>query len=690
MVRKLTILILIFLVYSGLSFAQTTTLNIAPYGVSPGMVTTSVKADTGTIFKYAYNGLQNVGLGTRTYLMVYSRGMKLTNPAMGTVAIPTTSGGASKIFGPKLKLNDSTYIFAFTPDVLGQFIVKVTDGAYVSQITFNSAKFLGVNNKGTAGVDCQSCHPSYYTAWQATGHATMFNRGVDGTVSASYSANCISCHTTGYDKNTTAKNDGFDDFTFVFPTTLKAGNSTTLATAYPDAMKRANIQCEACHGPGSSHYGGVTGSRMQASWDEAVCNLCHDDASHHVKGEQFAVSKHGEHGVIEAQASCAKCHTGKGFAQVSKGLAAGKTESQITSDPYFDATDSKINCQACHDPHNTTNTFQLRSVTATTADNATAITKGGLGRICMDCHKSRTVASDAYVTPATFSRFGPHHAPNTEVFLGQNFYTFGKTAPVTKHADLMTNGCVDCHMAATVNGTNGRPKLMGNHTFSMTSPTGESNMTACAPCHGYSLGGNFRDVKFYYAGVTVDLDRDGVEEGFQAEVEGYCNLVAARLPGAPQGAAIISTKPNATWTLVQKQVLWNLYSILEDKSMGIHNPKFVAWILDNSYKQVGGTPVGIDNNTTSKEMPKEFSLSQNYPNPFNPTTNIKFSLPNESRVKLTVYDAIGKEITVLVDGSMNAGSHVVQWNASNYASGVYFFRIEAGTFKMTNKMLLLK
>jgi len=694
MVRKLPLLIFMLLAFTGLMFAQTNTVTMVPYGVSPGISSQAIKADTGTIYKYAYNGLLNVGIGTRTYVKVFSHQgssttFKLVNPAMGLVQYPSTSGGASKVFGPKLKLNDSTYIFAFTPDVLGTWVIKVTDGAYVSQLTFNAAKYLGVDNKGTQNVNCQSCHPTYYTDWKTTGHSTMFNRGVDGTVAAYYSASCIKCHTTGYDANTTAKNDGFDDFTFVFPATLKAGNSTTLKTTYPDAMQRANIQCESCHGPGSAHYGAVIGSKMEANWDEAVCNYCHDDASHHVKGEQFAVSKHGEHGVVEAQTSCAKCHTGKGFAQYADGIAAGKTETQITTDPYFDSSDSKINCQACHDPHADKNTYQLRMVSSFATDNATAITKGGLGRICMNCHKARTVATDTYVSGTSFTRFGPHHAPNTEVFLGTNFYTFGKTAPSTKHADIMTDGCLECHMAATDNGANGRPKLMGNHTFSMESPTGESNMKACATCHGYSLGGTFADVRFYYAGFG-DLDRDGTVEGFQAEVAGYCDLIAAKLPGAPQGAAIISTKPNGTtWSLVQKQVLWNLYMILEDKSGGIHNPKFVAWILDQSYKQVGGTPLGNEN-TASKEMPKEFSLSQNYPNPFNPTTNIKFSLPKEAKVRLTVYDAIGKEIAVLIDNTMSAGSHVIQWNATSYASGVYFFRIEADNFKMTNKMLLMK
>jgi hypothetical protein len=657
---------------------------MTPYGVSPGKVTESVKADTGTIFKYPYTGLMNVGLGTRTYVLVTSKGFKLSNPTMGTVAIPSTSGGASKVFGSKLKLNDSNYVFTFTPDVLGSFQIKVTDGSYTTSLTFNSAKYLGVDNKGTAGVNCQSCHPTYYTNWKTTGHSNFLTRALDGSVSSHYTSSCISCHTVGYDKNPTAKNDGFDDFTFVFPTTLQAGVAAATAATYPDAMARANIQCESCHGPGSSHYGGVTGSRMQASYDAAVCEYCHQDASHHVHGEQYDVSGHANPVDESGNASCVPCHTGKGFAQVKMGIA--------TSDPYFDKSFSAISCAGCHDPHNTTNQYQLRTVTATATDNTTQVAKGGLGRICMNCHKARTVANDAYVAATSFSRFGPHHSPATEVFFGQNFYTFGKTFPQSKHADLMADGCVTCHMAATDNGTNGRPKLMGNHTFSMTSPTGESNMTACASCHGYSLGQNFSEVKFYINGsgtLSGDFDGDGTVNGLQTEVLGYINKIFALLPaGTPAGAAILSTRPTASWTTVQKQVLWNLYMLLEDKSYGMHNPKFTFYILNESYKQLGGIPTAISEEQNT--IPTNYALFQNYPNPFNPTTNIKFSLPKESKVKLTIYDAIGKQITVLVDGQMSAGSHVVQWNATNFASGVYFYRIEADNFRMTNKMLFMK
>jgi len=89
-------------------------------------------------------------------------------------------------------------------------------------------------------------------------------------------------------------------------------------------------------------------------------------------------------------------------------------------------------------------------------------------------------------------------------------------------------------------------------------------------------------------------------------------------------------------------------------------------------------------------LPGEFSLSQNYPNPFNPTTNIKFTLPAASPVRLEVFDVIGRRVAVLLDQVLEAGEHEVQWDASEAASGVYVYRLTVSDFVDTKKMLLLK
>jgi hypothetical protein len=91
-----------------------------------------------------------------------------------------------------------------------------------------------------------------------------------------------------------------------------------------------------------------------------------------------------------------------------------------------------------------------------------------------------------------------------------------------------------------------------------------------------------------------------------------------------------------------------------------------------------------------KELPNDFSLSQNYPNPFNPTTTIAFSLPSKSYVSLKIFDALGREVSVLVSEEMTAGTYSKQWNANSLPSGVYFYRLQAGSLTETKKLTLLR
>jgi hypothetical protein len=89
-------------------------------------------------------------------------------------------------------------------------------------------------------------------------------------------------------------------------------------------------------------------------------------------------------------------------------------------------------------------------------------------------------------------------------------------------------------------------------------------------------------------------------------------------------------------------------------------------------------------------IPKEYALLQNYPNPFNPETSIKFDIPNAGNVKLSIFDITGKEVNVLVNENLNAGTYSFKWNGAQFASGIYFYRVSAGSFIQTRKMVLIK
>jgi hypothetical protein len=95
-------------------------------------------------------------------------------------------------------------------------------------------------------------------------------------------------------------------------------------------------------------------------------------------------------------------------------------------------------------------------------------------------------------------------------------------------------------------------------------------------------------------------------------------------------------------------------------------------------------------NTAGCEVPGEYALLQNYPNPFNPTTGVRFQVPGVSDVKLVVYDLLGREVAVLVNEKKAPGSYEVRFDASGMASGVYFYRLTAGDFVNTRKLVVLR
>ena len=107
-----------------------------------------------------------------------------------------------------------------------------------------------------------------------------------------------------------------------------------------------------------------------------------------------------------------------------------------------------------------------------------------------------------------------------------------------------------------------------------------------------------------------------------------------------------------------------------------------------SYMTVITTPTGIAGQ--GQTLPTEPFLAQNYPNPFNPATAISYQLPSVTYVTLKVYDVLGKEVATLVEGVQSAGSHMARFDGSAVRSGVYFCRLQAGSFNETKKLILVK
>jgi hypothetical protein len=99
------------------------------------------------------------------------------------------------------------------------------------------------------------------------------------------------------------------------------------------------------------------------------------------------------------------------------------------------------------------------------------------------------------------------------------------------------------------------------------------------------------------------------------------------------------------------------------------------------------TGINYHSNNT---LPKFFDLSQNFPNPFNPSTTISFSLPERANVILSIYNEIGETVAVLFKGEKEAGTHSIEWNASKFVSGIYFYELKTEKYQAVKKVILMK
>ena len=103
---------------------------------------------------------------------------------------------------------------------------------------------------------------------------------------------------------------------------------------------------------------------------------------------------------------------------------------------------------------------------------------------------------------------------------------------------------------------------------------------------------------------------------------------------------------------------------------------------------ISATPNAFD--TENRSMPDCYALHHNYPNPFNPTTTFKYALPKESTIILSIYDINGRLIETLANEKQQPGFYSIQWDASQFSSGVYIYRIQAGGFSSVKKCILMK
>jgi hypothetical protein len=314
------------------------------------------------------------------------------------------------------------------------------------------------------------------------------------------------------------------------------------------------------------------------------------------------------------------------------------------------------------------------------------------GAICLTCHGGRYSVKYRITTKPPYygwgNRFYAHYNAQGDMFFGSGGYQYGDESftGLMSHAGV-EGACVGCHMQQRGNRFAGG--TLPNHSFSMedtTYATGVYKPTdVCATCHGEIE--EFGDIKAFY-----DYDRNGMIEGVETEIHGLLDQLKAQLPIDPATGEPVNMLKDSLAVKDRPDLIqgvWNYYFVKYDRSYGAHNAKYAVRLL---YKALGWTPLDVKQ---LEGLPTEFALEQNYPNPFNPSTVIRFALPGEEHVRLDVYDMTGALVKVLVDQALRAGSVEVTWDGTNVtgakvASGVYLYRLQAGSFTSIKKMVMLK
>jgi predicted CXXCH cytochrome family protein len=516
-----------------------------------------------------------------------------------------------------------------------------------STLTFSQNYYLGVGTPGDPiPTSCASCHNTNsiasptYNDWITTKHSIAH----DSLTVPYYGYSCLPCHNTGWDIS--VMNYGADEYV-----DSTAGNGFTVTD--PTNWNRVkNVGCEVCHGPLgtdsrtlSSDHGDPTVNMPDYSAEN--CGACHQ-GSHHPTYAEWEASKHDEFPSFipnwtdrSQRGECYKCHHAQDFVAYLE---------DPNYDPFTFVPDGdlvNITCVACHDPHSNQNPGQLR------------LPVTGSQVICDVCHTVGTEPVDVY--------HEPHHTTSECLSGTENFgYQYpGEVYENSLHTAVATERCINCHVNMEGQGDFGEAT---GHTFF-------PRVIACADagCHGDG----------YYTAPGVDTSNVDLQFNFEFAQHITDSLMQVLESELLQRDSSLSHGQNLGFQY--NAALYNYESVLAEGSYGIHNTKLVHKLLRDAIFYFDPLDVELE-----EGMPTVYNLSQNFPNPFNPSTEIKFAIPEAGNVTVVIYDALGNQVARLVNDYLAAGNYNVTWNAKNYASGVYYYRLESKDFVQVKKMILLK
>jgi len=311
-----------------------------------------------------------------------------------------------------------------------------------------------------------------------------------------------------------------------------------------------------CEGPaGPAGLNGIDG--IDGENGEVACLVCHNDANLYNKKSQFARSSHAAGMVDEERlgawsSSCVNCHTSIGFIDFVKGLEPIATT----------APNGGFECTTCHDVHATfsLDDYALRITAAAPFVAANTVTADfGTSNLCASCHQNRTAAPVADANGnfrITSVHYGPHHGPQANLVYGLGFGEVAGTMtyPAAGSSKHWTENakCTTCHMGEHQSGT-------GDHTFKPT-------VKSCNDCHN---------------ATETDFDYGNVQTATIAQLNELRDLLVAQ--GVMGGDEVegYHVVPG-TYTILQSQAYFNWIGVTEDRSLGVHNPKYIEALLTNT------------------------------------------------------------------------------------------------------------
>ncbi|MFI5252613.1 MAG: T9SS type A sorting domain-containing protein [Bacteroidota bacterium] len=565
----------------------------------------------------------------------FSRGDSITMGAnFGNAYIYLSKNGAA--YYAKVGASGNLYKIQWTygAGYKQRFLVKIDTSYYMLPIQYNFNGYLDASSGAWVSVDAQNWFNSDGSL-----------KSIDGNFrKTSWDKNCMGCHITG---GKVAK---------IIHGTDTSWHASWGKNGTDYLVQNINVGCEECHGP--SQGGGSAGHQMnpaklptkQAKMD--VCGQCHSrSTSIPAAGMQpeHMYPMNEPNNIYYNPADLTKPLSmflnlsqspntpGGPVMWPDNSTAANYPEQyqEMLSSKHWTNQFEEITCFTCHTAHGTNmGSHNLRDSLNVQGDNfAVAVDDNTLCLSCHAGHGSFTAIMKSWVhDPLTYNdSIGTvinHHTHH-------NLYD-----PKNEFATGGSGRCTNCHMAATA--TNAVPYDLHTHTFAVIPP--------------------IQTIRY----ASADAPTKGMLNS--------CAVSCHRNPG--ENVTIptfgIGSDPNLTdWTegtdIALADTLWRYWQ---------------RWGL-TGVKEV------------EHALPIAYNLSQNYPNPFNPTTNIDVQIPKRDHVRLTIYNMLGQVVATLMDGDYEAGTYKVTWNGHNnfgltVPTGVYLYRLDAGVYSKTNKMIMLK